>query len=198
MRLQLVPEDVARFLPSSTVWPDSGVSFDSTCHRPVPTQGALLGRGRAHGLLEGDRTASGPGRQWLRPAIFRRAPAMRRHIIIPEPARFASRSKIAGLRHPPLSLRPLRAVLARSARRLSDRHEGRDGRGRSDERTSSMTDHDDIEPPHAFISDRPRPYRTAALRLPSFPRPARSEAASRGQDRSPAPSLISSTPWSRP
>ena len=32
---------------------------------------------RDHGLLEGDRTASGPGRQWLRPAIFRRAPATR-------------------------------------------------------------------------------------------------------------------------
>jgi hypothetical protein len=29
------------------------------------------------GLLAGDRTASGPGRQWLRPAIFRHAPAMR-------------------------------------------------------------------------------------------------------------------------
>ena len=44
---------------------------------------------------------------------------------------FASRSKIAGLRHPPLALRPsaLLRVLARSARHLSDRHEGRDGRG---------------------------------------------------------------------
>jgi hypothetical protein len=30
--------------------------------------------------LEGDRTASGPGRQWLRPAIFRRAPT-RKHIL---------------------------------------------------------------------------------------------------------------------
>jgi hypothetical protein len=30
---------------------------------------------RAHGLLKGDQTASGPGRQWLCPAIFRRAPA---------------------------------------------------------------------------------------------------------------------------
>jgi hypothetical protein len=33
-------------------------------------------RGRDLGLLEGDRTAGGPGRQWLRPAIFRRAPTM--------------------------------------------------------------------------------------------------------------------------
>jgi hypothetical protein len=37
---------------------------------------ANTGRGRDLGLLEGDRTASGSGRQWLRPAIFRRAPAM--------------------------------------------------------------------------------------------------------------------------
>jgi hypothetical protein len=29
-------------------------------------------RGRSLGLLEGDRTAAGPSRQWLRPAIFRR------------------------------------------------------------------------------------------------------------------------------
>lgn len=38
---------------------------------------ANTGRGRDHrGLLKGDRTANGPGRQWLRPAIFRRAPVM--------------------------------------------------------------------------------------------------------------------------
>ena len=30
------------------------------------------GQSRAPGLLEGDRTAGGPARQWLRPAIFRR------------------------------------------------------------------------------------------------------------------------------
>ncbi|AGK59791.1 hypothetical protein HYPDE_40613 [Hyphomicrobium denitrificans 1NES1] len=30
------------------------------------------GQSRALGLLEGDRTAGGPARQWLRPAIFRR------------------------------------------------------------------------------------------------------------------------------
>ena len=69
---------------------------------------------------------------------------------------FASRSKIAGLHHPPLALRPsaLLRVLARAARRLSDRHEGRDGRGRSGKGPPSMTDHDDIEPPH-FGSLRP-------------------------------------------
>src|SRR6185437_10797489 len=65
--------------------------------------------------------------------------------------RFASRAKIAGLRHPSLALRPcaLLRVLARSACRLSDRHEGRDGRGRSGKGPSAMTDRDDIEPPHA-------------------------------------------------
>jgi len=42
-------------------------------------------------------------------------------------------AKIAGLRRPPLALRPsaMLRVLARAARRLNDRHEGRDGRGRS-------------------------------------------------------------------
>jgi SLOG family YspA-like protein len=115
-----------------------------------PGEGRLVGLGRAHGLLEGDRTASGPARQWLRPAIFRRAPASGRHILDDGMARFASRSKIAGLRHPPLSLRPsaLLRVLVRSACRLSNRHEGRDGRGQSDKGPSPMTDHDDIEPPH--------------------------------------------------
>ena len=55
------------------------------------------------------------------------------------------------LRHPSLALRPsaLLRVLARAARRLSDRHEGRDGRGRSGKGPHPMTDHDDIEPPHA-------------------------------------------------
>jgi hypothetical protein len=32
----------------------------------------MAGEARDLGLLEGDRTASGPGLQWLRPAIFRR------------------------------------------------------------------------------------------------------------------------------
>ena len=94
---------------------------------------------RDHGLLEGDRTAGGSARQWLRGGYF--PPALRA---------FASPIKIAGLRHPPLALRPsaLLRVQARSARRLSDRHEGRDGRGQSGKRTTSMTDRDDIELPH--------------------------------------------------
>jgi hypothetical protein len=56
------------------------------------------------------------------------------HIIYRAMARFASRSKIAA----PLpsyagasALRCRFRVLARPARRLSDRHEGRDGRGRT-------------------------------------------------------------------
>jgi hypothetical protein len=56
---------------------------------------SIAGEDRA-GLREGDRPSAGPDRQWLRPAIFRRA----------RPGRFPSRSKIAGLRHPPLPLRP--------------------------------------------------------------------------------------------
>jgi hypothetical protein len=52
---------------------------------------------------------------------------------------FPSRNKIAGLRHPPLPLRPsaLLRVQVRPARRLR-RHEGRDGRGRSDEESRDV------------------------------------------------------------
>ena len=70
MRIQLVPEESSasciRRLPSHRArgW----IDVDRSAGR------APVGLGRAHGLLEGDRTASGPGRQWLRPAIFRRAP----------------------------------------------------------------------------------------------------------------------------
>ena len=66
---------------------------------------------RDHGLLEGDRTAGGPARQWLRRGYFPPAPSRA----------FASRNKIAapppssaGAPALPLSLR----VQARSARRL--------------------------------------------------------------------------------
>ena len=37
------------------------------------TASANAGESRDHGLREGDRPASGPARQWRRPAIFRRA-----------------------------------------------------------------------------------------------------------------------------
>ncbi len=66
-------------------------------------------RVRALGLLEGDRTASGP------------APATAVRGYFPPPLRgFASRNKIAAPRRPPLTLRPLSlrsAVQTRSARR---------------------------------------------------------------------------------
>ena len=53
---------------------------------------ALPERSRAHGLLEGDRTASGPGRQRRAAVIFRRA----------RKGRFASPDKIAAALRPPL------------------------------------------------------------------------------------------------
>jgi len=53
------------------------------------------GNGRDHGLLEGDRTASGPGRQWQRCGYFPPRAAERPHITHGAMARFASRSKIA-------------------------------------------------------------------------------------------------------
>jgi hypothetical protein len=40
----------------------------------VRSRGSRAGEGRDHGLLEGDRTAGDPGRQWQGAAIFRRAP----------------------------------------------------------------------------------------------------------------------------
>ena len=99
-----------------------------------------LGRGgpmperRDHGLLEGDRTAGGPGRQWLRWRLFsaahrRRDDSCRWVKCALCIAKQNSRpSAILRWRFgPPLSLR----VLARPAHRLSDRHEGRDGRGQT-------------------------------------------------------------------
>ena len=67
-----------------------------------------------------------------------------------------------------------------------DRHEGRDGRGRSGQRAST---HDDRPRRHRIrtaaqlIPNRSRPQRASALRLPPLPRRARSEAASRRRRR---------------
>ena len=91
LRIQLAPEDVDRFLscrPPSDKLRLRSIDVDSS------VAAAQCRRGRDHGLLEGDRTASGPGRQWLRAAIFRRAPPKGRSHIS-SMARFASRSKIA-------------------------------------------------------------------------------------------------------
>ena len=120
LRIQLAPEDVARFLlacrPRSDRLRSPSIDVNSSvAARPN------AGEGRDHGLLEGDRTASGPGRQWLRPAIFRRAPPKgRSHYIWDDGALCIAKqnsraSAILRWRFgPPLPLR----VLARPARRL--------------------------------------------------------------------------------
>jgi ParB/RepB/Spo0J family partition protein len=79
----------------------------------------LVGLGRTHGLLEGDRTASGPGRQWLRPAIFRRALSMERQLSMPEGALCIAKQNSRPSQSS-AALRPsaLLRVLARPARRL--------------------------------------------------------------------------------
>ena len=75
--------------------------------------------------------------QWRPPTIFRRGPSWSHHAE-GWGGRFTSRNKIVGCRHP-----PLRFGRCRFARRCRSgppaafrRHEGRDGRGRSDERKS--------------------------------------------------------------
>jgi len=98
------------------------------------------GEGRDHGLLEGDRTASDPSRQWQTCGYFPPRAAERPHITHRAMARFASRSKIAAPLPSSAGATALRCrfrVLARPARRLSDRHEGRDGRGRTGKGLSS-------------------------------------------------------------
>jgi hypothetical protein len=110
----------------------------------------MAGQARPHsrtesrpGLLEGDRTASGPAPQRRLAAIFRRRLRA-----------FASRSKIAALRRPPLTLRPLplrSAVQARSARRLVIATKAAMGAADPAKDLIMTTDHDDteFEPPHS-------------------------------------------------
>ena len=70
LRIQLVPEDVDRFLlVVDCASHRPSVCFDRSSISSVAAS-ANAGRGRDHGLLEGDRTASGPGRQWLRRGYF--------------------------------------------------------------------------------------------------------------------------------
>ena len=95
LRAQLAPEDVPRFLSSMD---DSRVGTMSArlalqlVDRIGRGDRSLVGRGRARGLQEGDRTASGPGPQRRSAAIFRRraSPALHRE------------DKIAAARRPPL------------------------------------------------------------------------------------------------
>ena len=101
--------------------------------RPFPESG------RAHGLQEGDRTAAGPAPQRRSAAIFRRRRATQADAASPRRtlgSGFASRSKIAAARRPPLSLRPLRCGAGPVRPPSGDRREGRDGRGRIRRRTS--------------------------------------------------------------
>ena len=114
---------------------------------------------------------------------------------------FTSRGKIAGPRHPPLRFGPsLRSGCRSGPPAAFRRHEGRDGRGRSDEGKH----HDDRTRRHRLraaahlIPDRPRPRRTPALRLPPLPGRTRPETAARRPMPSPAPSPTSSTPSSPP
>jgi len=101
---------------------------------------STAGRARDHGLLEGDRTASEPGRQWPRCGYFPpRAAKGSSHYVWGDGALCIAKqnsrtSAILRWRCGPAL--PLR-VLARPACRLSDRHEGRDGRGRTGKGSTS-------------------------------------------------------------
>ena len=99
-----------------------------------------VGEGRDHGLLRGR-----PGRQTARSgngcARFFSAGGPPPHEVVlrgdPGCAAFASRSKTTGLRHPPLRFgRPLRSRCRTAPPAVFRRHEGRGGRGRSDEGAS--------------------------------------------------------------
>jgi len=143
------------------------------------------------GLLEGDRTASGPARQWLRPAIFAGpcGPLQRE-------------TKIAGLRILRWRCGPsLRCGSGPIRPPSGDRHEGRDGRGRSgkgphhDEPTMTTPNSNRRTPP-------PRPI-TSSTKLQLYgyrpfhdepdPRPLPEGDACRGRRL-----RHLRTPWSRP
>ena len=188
------PEDVARFMRAE---------------RPTGTGTGGAGRRRVRsdpGAFPVCRRGAAPrpseraiGRQAARPGngggrLFSVAAALAR-------GRFPSRSKIAGCRHP-----PLRFGRCRCARRCRSgppaalrRHEGRDGRGRSDEGKPHDDDHDDTdyEPPHA---SSPTDHVLNELQLHGY-RPFQDEPDPRPLPEArivAAPSPTSSTPWSRP
>lgn len=82
---QLVPEDIAGILArpgSLRITPGNSNALSSW---PVIACGACARQRRAHGLLEGDRTASGPARQWLRYGYF--PPALTRLCIAKQNSR---------------------------------------------------------------------------------------------------------------
>ena len=119
LRTQLAPQDVVRFCSGRR--PRRAERRPVRCPRSLSGLAHDAGQSCAPGLLEGDRTAGGPARQWLRPAIFRRPWPPHATCRVETPAAgLCSANKIAGLRHPPLTLRPSasRRVQVRSARRL--------------------------------------------------------------------------------
>jgi hypothetical protein len=70
LRVQLAPQDVARFM----AWRHSrkGLKVAAARRHARPDASCLRRRGPRLGLREGDRPSAGPARQWLRPTIFRR------------------------------------------------------------------------------------------------------------------------------
>ena len=94
LRIQLVPEDVVRFLLRRRPQSDRPRALRSIVDRSVTARPHCRTRSRprpSRGRSDGKR----PGPAMAAPGYF--PPALRA---------FASRNKIAGLRHPPLSLRP--------------------------------------------------------------------------------------------
>ncbi len=69
LRIQLAPEDVVP-LPALVGHRRDRLTFGCHRRRQLGRRRPNAGRGRAHGLLEGDRTAGGPARQWLAPGYF--------------------------------------------------------------------------------------------------------------------------------
>ena len=126
LRVQLAPEDVARFLSARAGRQGMRLVPRGRCAVDRSRLLLLVGEGRAHGLLE---------RATLRQAVRPCNGGRRLFSVAPPRRRFTSRSKIAGSRHP-----PLRYGRCRCARRCRSgppaafrRHEGRDERGQSDQ-----------------------------------------------------------------
>ena len=109
---------------ASWLWATAGRDEVSALRSAVPIgRCPPVGESRAHGLLEGDRTASGPARQWRMADYF--PSALPRLYIAKQNSRPPpSSARASALRFAP-GAGPVRPP-------SGDRHEGRDGRGRSD------------------------------------------------------------------
>ena len=133
LRVQLAPEDVARFLSARTRPLERGRDARRAGSRPIASRCVSWCVGEEPRPRPSERAIGGkrPGPAMASRRLFSVALAQCAR-------RFTSRNKIAGCRHP-----PLRFGRCRFARRCRSgppaafrRHEGRDGRGRSDERKS--------------------------------------------------------------